>query len=134
MEVFFEKIFYRIHKRYTFGFMLLNIIANFRRDYILEKRKRGKNKFIYIPLAVNYVKRELLALKYFKNVVLLRKSGNIINKIICTTLSLFFSKKTRSKDFEETQKLLKQNSRYAHFRWKKKKYRTKKLFPIKSNY
>jgi len=115
IESIFEKIFYRIHKYYTFGFMLLNIISIFRRDYILEKRRRGR-KFIYIPLAINYTKRELLALKYFRNRVLLSKAKTIFDKIVSVTLSLFFSKRTKSKDFEEMQRLLKENSRYAHFR------------------
>lgn len=134
IENIFEDIFYRIHKHYTFGFMLLDIISVFRRDYILEKRRRGR-KFIYIPLAINYLKRELLALKYFRNRVLLSKARTIFEKIISVTLTLFFSKRTKSKDFEDMQKLLKENSRYIHFRWKKKKkFRTKKFFSPNSNF
>lgn len=115
IDTVFEKVFYRIHRFYSFGFILLDVLCLFRRDYILEKRRRGR-KFIYIPLAISYLKRELLALKYFRNKVLLNKSKTIINRVISGILTLFFSKKTKSKDFEEMQKLLKENSRYAHFR------------------
>lgn len=134
VESIFEKVFYLIHKKYNFGFILFDILSLFRRDYILEKRRRGR-KFIFIPLAIDYVKRELLALKYLRNKILLSKGKSLLEKITSETLSLFFSRKVRSKDFEDMQRLLKENSRFAHFRWKKKKKnKIKKFFPVNSNF
>jgi len=62
------------------------------------------------------MQREQMALKYLKNRISLSKSKTLVNKIILSILSLFFSKKAKSKDFEDMQKLLKENARYMHFR------------------
>lgn len=129
----FEKVFYAIHKKYNFGFILLDVLALFRRDYILEKRRRGR-KFIYIPLAIDYVQRELFALKYLRNKILLSKGNSLFEKIFSEIINLFYFRKMRSKDFEDMQKLLKENARFAHFRWKKKKVKVKKFFSVKNNY
>lgn len=128
VDVVFDKVFYSIHKRYDFRFILFDIISLFRRDYILEKRRRGR-KFIFIPLAIDYVKRELLALKYLRNKIRLTSGSSLFDKIVSETLFLFFSRKLRSKDFENMQKLLKENIKFTHFRWKRKnRNRIKRFF------
>jgi len=115
IEVTFSKIFYRINKFYRFSFVVLKILQFFKRDYILEKRRRGRG-FVYVPLAINNLKRELLALKYLRNKILSGKAKSLVDKITTVILTLFFSRKTKSKDFEEMQDTLKKNIKYARFR------------------